>query len=384
MTQAKEKSWKESEPNNKKITNKELQEQRMLDVNQLPVSAAPYRKLATSDIAVSAAVTEKLTVALEEKNLFTRQSSMESASKMEASACAARYLPTTTSASIHHHMSKEPVEDRSSDRVVSPTHRCSGHPGPPPVAAHRVRAYSSRRTDRHTDDDACTSQFHESSRLLSCCHDDACSCDHSRIACSRTSPKNNSDSEEEAMFVSRHRSSREYHCHQCRLHRPASQQFDGGHRYRQRHRLNDAYYSETDRVTPVRHTRSTAEDPDLPPYESVVSGSSQMTSPSSDCSRHQVSTSGLYHQSPPPSYSHHSSRNSQSLTNRDSSLRLETQTPLNYSAFCSPHSGDSDHIDSSQTLSNSDRLRTDRLSASLPGDDLTSELVPDKTRHAVV
>ena len=343
------KSWKKYEPEkNRKLTNKELQEQRqniILDVSRLPSCKGAY----TKNLASPTVPAEKLIVAMEERKLLDGNTAAEETQSFvhdqEMSVHQLSRSTSTTSSLRHHRPDQMELVSsrRPSDKIVA-SHRCGGHPGPPQTSggsySRHTHGYSGYRMQAGVHefsedleepiDSTYSVSHHDNSRIVPCGHVDTSRCDPSYSVYSKSMQEDFSESEEVAMLMaSRSATPRCGHeqYRRCGCHRASSQQrYDDARRMRRPQRRSssfqesDVYHSEADArerllTSPNRQlSRTSVEDSVLPPYESVVfSDSSHSTTPSCDCGHHfPPATSGLYLQSPPPSYSHHCSRTSQS------------------------------------------------------------------------
>ncbi|CAK8692602.1 protein jagged-1b-like [Clavelina lepadiformis] len=455
-----------------KLNNVDLQEQQRsnfaLNVNQLPsgkgsppLNNVLAKKVTTTDLVVSAATAEKMSVDFDEKNLARKDPRLEDDNESLRSGrdVAKRYLyassSTPTSAGTSSHSSGQ---HRRSDRIEIIGGKPSRSGLPPGRAVHTrlIPSVSNSNIPHHShthsyqqsigsesqyddviDEDEVfdtsssipgRSSYHESSRLLPACNcrRDPCNCGDSscetRRLYSRSSvPDEYSDSDEVAMYMGQSNALPQRHSHGSRRHRcqrsPHRRHDDDGRRsYRQRYQRrihsppsnyhdSEAVHSESDLLEeigstsriPSRHLPGTSmDDAALPPYESVVSTGEirpHTTSPPCDCSRGRRSPSpsgdnpGRYHQSPPPSYSQHYNRPSQSWRgNRETVSRPESEPPRVTPSSRFPYSpqdyGESRNYDSSRghpgrQISGAE-CSEDRATSSSPGDDSTTELLSAK------
>ena len=201
-------------------------------------------------------------------------------------------------------------------------------------------------------------RHHESVRLLPCGEPETCGCEMNRTSnrCNRSSLADCAESEEVAVLMDPHSNNMacQHHSSRIRCQHHCSRRRHDQHRSRRRRQpyfckapceSSEPPDANSNRTSHVETRRvSSINDPDLPPYESVISSGCVETRmspnpPCLDCSRQQPhlptrptsqpppfagsptgSSPCHHHQSPPPSYSRHCPRTPQTWSQTDVSV----------------------------------------------------------------
>nr|CAB3257643.1 jagged protein [Phallusia mammillata] len=410
------------------------------------------KKVSTADLVVSAAAAHRNTAASGK----TVQSAQRGANKHPASAkrhiIASSAVPSSTAYSIstndvpyrdapkddgpiHYPSSRAQVNAMS--QVNSNPHYQNAQSYAPHHNHQHVRLEHHQDTQEMSDEDEVfettpiapvsrAGQYPEHRRILpSCdCHSEGCNADDRsyRSAFTHPSQEDFSESEEVAMLMGqnvapprRPNNNRRHHrCH--RPHNRCEAQADPrrSNRHRNRKRTPQLLYqdsdppqSDADVMTSdsgaMRANTSSLGDAMLPPYESVVSLNESRSGTPCDCAqgRQSAASSGhpdhpvtpSYHQSPPPSYSRHYHRPTQSYRNTAPAAAPPGGRDLQTSIYSTPgyenvpgHSSSrADARKEDGEYTNNERLSaanapssSSRTGSSSPGDDSTTELLSHK------